>query len=210
MVGAAAQEPPAGLQWEQSTIAIETDGTAQPANVAYRFRNAGDKAVTILSATASCGCTVPAIEKSTYAPGESGSLPVSHKPKPGAGVHVYSISVQTDEGGGRTHVLTLQVTNNPRIALMPRVLNWAAGEERVPKQVNVRLRRDEPLKLAGAQAEPDVLDFKIVDGAQPETKTIVVTPKPDAGVVPGRVRVRVLADPPLPPSMDSMFFVILR
>ena len=208
-LSAFAQETVPGLEWEQKTIAIETDGS-QSANVVYRFRNTSDRPVNIISTTASCGCTVPVTNKTTYAPGESGELPVTHKPRPGAGVQVYSIGVQTDEGGGRTHSLSLQVTKNPKMALMPRVLNWAAGEERAPKQINVRLRDGEPLQLTGAQAEPDVLDVKISDGAQPGMKTIVVTPKPGTANVPGRVRVRLLTEPPLPPSMDNQFFVVLR
>lgn len=205
-----AQDPAAGLQWEQTRIEIETDGGTQPAKVTYRFRNTGDRPVNILSTTASCGCTVPETNKTTYAPGESGELPVMHKPKPGAGVHVYSIRVQTDEGGGSAHALTLQVTNKPRIAVMPRVLNWAAGEARAPKQINVRIRRDQPLRLTGLQAEPDVVEMQIADGAQPGTKTVTVTPKAGTAFVPGRVRVRLITEPPLPPSMDNQFFVVLR
>lgn len=209
-VSVRAEESAGGLQWEQTKIDIETDGGAQPVNAVYRFRNAGDRPVNILSATASCGCTVPTLNKTTYAPGESGELPVTHRPKPGAGVHVFTINVQTDEGGSRAHALTLQVTNNPRITVMPRVLNWAAGEERAPKQINVRMRPGEPLQLTGAQAEPDVVDLKIGDGAQPGMKTVVVTPKPGTALVPGRVRVRLLTEPPLPASMDNQFFVVLR
>jgi len=208
-VPAHAQEQASGLQWEQTKIEIEATGS-EPVKATYRFRNTSDRPVNIISTTASCGCTVPAPNKMSYAPGESGELPVAHNPKPGAGVHFYTIGVQTDEQGAHTHVLTLQVTNNPRIAVMPRVLNWAAGEERGPKPINVRLRPNEPLQLTGLQAEPDVLDMKIEDGAQPNLKTIVVTPKPGTGVVPGRVRVRVLTEPAMPPTMDNQFFVVLR
>ena len=209
-VSASAQDQPPGLQWEQTTIAIETDGLSAPTNVAYRFRNTSDRPVTIISTGASCGCTIPAPSKTTYAPGESGELPVAHKPKPGAGQHVYQINVQTDENGGRAHMLTLQVKNNPRIAVMPRVINWAAGEDRAAKSIDIRIRQGEALKVTGANAQPDVLDVTVTDAPDAGHQILHVTPKPGTTLVPGRVRVQLVTEPPLAPSMDTQFFAVLR
>ncbi|MEO8962701.1 MAG: DUF1573 domain-containing protein [Ginsengibacter sp.] len=51
-----------------------TDGEKVTYN--YRFRNTGDKALIISSATASCGCTVPEKPEEPINPGETGSLKV--------------------------------------------------------------------------------------------------------------------------------------
>ena len=91
VANAGAQATAPGLLWEQTTLSIETDGSAQTSNLTYRFRNTGDRPVTIFSTSASCGCTIPAPAKSVYAPGESGELPVAHKPKPGPGGRSYRI-----------------------------------------------------------------------------------------------------------------------
>lgn len=210
VVSSLAQEPLPGLEWEETTIRLETGGTPEPRDVTYRFRNTGEHPVTIRSVHSSCGCTVTKTDQTVYAPGESGILPVTHKPKPGPGLRTYRINVQTDEGVGRQHVLTLQVTNNPRLVLQPRVLNWAAGEDRVPKNIDIRLKKDDALKVTGARATPDVLDVAVTGGAAPEQQTLVVTPKPGTGVVPGRVRIQLITDPPLAPSMDTQFFAVLR
>ncbi len=42
----------------------------------YRFRNTGNKALIISSATASCGCTVPEKPEQPIKPGETGFLKV--------------------------------------------------------------------------------------------------------------------------------------
>lgn len=208
---AAAQMAAPGLEWEQTTLNIATESSATPVNATYRFRNTSDRPVTIVSANASCGCTVPTLNKTTYAPGESGELPVTHKPKPGAGIHTYQIHVQTDEAGGRMHTLVLQVTSNPRITLMPRVINWASGEARTPKNIDVRIKKDDVLRVTGAKAEPDVLDISISDAPEPGHQILVATPKPGTGsMVPGRVRVQLATEPPLPPTIDTQFFAVLR
>lgn len=204
-----AQEVAPGLQWDETTIKMETGGT-EAKNVTFRFRNTSDRPVTIRSINTSCGCTVGQPDKKVYAPGENGLLPVTHKPKPGPGVRAYRINVQTDEGGGREHILTLQVANNPRLTLQPRVINWAKDEPRVPKNIEVLLKTDDPLRVTGARAEPDVLDIAVNAGPVPGSQTLVVTPKPGPGAVPGRVRIQLLTEPPLPPSMDTQFYAVLR
>lgn len=203
-----AQEAVPGLKWDETTLKIDTDGGKEPKNVTFRFRNAGDRPVVIRSVTTSCGCTVTKTDKTEYAPGETGFLPVTHKPKPGSGLRNYRINVQTDEGGGRLHTLVLQVASNPRLVVLPRVVTWAQGEARTPKRIDVRLKKDDPLKFTGVRPDKEVLDIQIVEGAEPGQKTLVITPQAGAG--PGRVRVQLLTDPPLPPSMDSQFFAVLR
>lgn len=51
-----------------------TDG--ERITYSYRFRNTGNKALVISSATASCGCTVPEKPEEPVKPGETGSLKV--------------------------------------------------------------------------------------------------------------------------------------
>lgn len=205
-----AQESAPGLAWEQPVLDLQTEGGAEPLDTVFRFRNDSSNAVVIRSVNTSCGCTVGTPDKTQYAPGESGVLPVKHKPKPGPGVHTYRISVQTDEGGGREHILTLRVTNNPRLTVQPRVINWAKDEPRSPKNIIVIPRKDTGLKVTGARAEPDVLDIAVTDGPEPGKQTLAVTPKPGTGLVPGRVRVWLVTDPAMPPSMDTQFFAVLR
>ena len=207
---ARAQEMPPGLAWEQTVIRLETDGTIAAQEAVFRFRNEGAQPVVIRSVNTSCGCTVGAPDKTRYAPGESGTLPVKHKPKPGPGVRSYRVNVQTDEGGGREHVLTLQVTHHPRLTIQPRVINWAKDEPRSAKNVRILLRKDDVMKVTAAQAAPDVLDIAVHDGPGPGEQTLVITPRPGTAPVPGRVRIQLTTEPPLPPSMDTQFFAVLR
>jgi hypothetical protein len=208
LVTTQAQDIAPGLQWENTSLEIKTEGTA-PSDVIFRFRNTGTQPVVIQSVNTTCGCTVSQPAKKQYAPGESGVLPVTHKPRPGPGVRSYRINVQTNEGGGRLHTLILRVTNQPRFFINPRLIVWEKDEARGPKSLEVRIKKGEPSKLTGFQADKDVLDIRIEE-KEPGLLTLFIAPKPGVSVVPGRVRVQLLTEPALPPSMDTQFFVIFR
>lgn len=187
---------------------IENDGGTDVQHVDFGFRNGGDKPVTIRSVATSCGCTVTKSDKKVYGPGESGTLEVAHRPKAGFGLRNYHIIVRTDEAGGRTYELLLQVSNMPRIVVTPRVVTWERGEARKSKSVDVSLQKDETLKVVGAKADKDALDLRLVDGERQDCIVIEVTPRPNAA--PGRVRVDILTEPPMPHSMDARFFAVIR
>ena len=70
----------AGLVWDSAMVTIETQGSPETRTTEFRFRNDSDRPVRIRGVKSSCGCTVVKPEKDVYAPGESGVLPVSHKP----------------------------------------------------------------------------------------------------------------------------------
>ncbi|MFM8684816.1 MAG: DUF1573 domain-containing protein, partial [Chthoniobacterales bacterium] len=105
----------AGLVWDNTTVTIDTQGSPETRNTEFRFRNDGNQPVRIRGVKSSCGCTVVKPEKEVYAPGESGVLPVSHKPKSGSVPRRYRIAVSTDEAGGRVHDLSLVVLSEPRL-----------------------------------------------------------------------------------------------
>lgn len=49
----------------------------------FKFKNTGDVPLTIISATASCGCTIPNKPEEPILPGEIGELDVIFRPKEG-------------------------------------------------------------------------------------------------------------------------------
>ena len=97
----------AGLVWDDTTATIETHGSPETRRAEFRFRNDSDRPVRIRGVKSSCGCTVVKPEKDVYAPGESGILPISHKPKSGSVPRRYRITVSTDEEDGRNYDLAL-------------------------------------------------------------------------------------------------------
>ena len=67
-----------------------------PVSYDFEFTNTGGKPLLIVSAHASCGCTKPAYPKHPIAPGESGVIKVTYKPKNRPGTFDKVVSVTTN------------------------------------------------------------------------------------------------------------------
>ena len=203
--GALSATARAGLVWDSTTLTIETQGSPETQLAEFRFRNDSDQPVRIRGVKSSCGCTVVRPEKDVYAPGESGILPISHKPKSGSVPRRYRISVSTDESGGRVHDLSLVVLSEPRLMVEGRrMVIWEKGESRTPKEIVLRIKPGDALQLTGAAAESEIVTAELVGSG--DRRTLRITPKDGAT---GRVRIRLQSEPPLP-EMDATFFAVLR
>lgn len=62
-------------------------------NFTFNFKNTGTKDLFIISAKASCGCTIPAYSKEAVKPGDSGKIDVSFDSKGKSGMVSKTISV---------------------------------------------------------------------------------------------------------------------
>ena len=195
----------ADLVWESPTVTIETHGNPETRTAEFRFHNDSGQPVRIRSAKSSCGCTVVKPGQEVYAAGATGSLFVSHKPKSGSVPRRYRITVSTDESGGRVHELALVVLSEPRLSIEGRrMLVWEKGESRGPKEIVLRTKAGDALRLTGATAESDVVKAEL--GGSGDVRLLRVTPKEGAS---GRTRIFLQSEPPLP-EMDATFFAVLR
>ena len=205
LAGALAATSHAGLVWDSTTVTIDTQGSPETRLAEFRFRNDSDQPVRIRGVKTSCGCTVVKPEQEIYAPGASGVLRVSHKPKSGSVPRRYRISVSTDESGGRVYDLALVVLSEPRLTVEGRrMLVWEKGEGRTSKEIVLRTKPGDALRLTGAAAESDIVTAELTGSG--DARTLRITPK--NGAI-GRVRIRLQSDPPLP-EMDATFFAVLR
>jgi len=195
----------AGLVWDDTTATIETHGGPETRRAEFRFRNESDRPVRIRGVKSSCGCTVVKPEKDVYAPGESGILPISHKPKSGSVPRRYRITVSTDEEDGRNYDLALVVLSEPRLIVEGRrMLVWEKWEPRTPKEIALSTKPGNSLRLTGATTEGDMAAVELYGAG--ESRILRVTPKDGAT---GRLRIRLQSEPALP-EMDATFFAVLR
>ncbi|GHB92966.1 DUF1573 domain-containing protein [Cerasicoccus arenae] len=140
----------------------------------FPFTNKSDQTVTILSAKASCGCTVPKLAKTVYAPGESGEIVATFSFGQRTGLQQKTISVVTDSKPPQRTTLRLQVTIPQVISIKPRVLFWDLKDKSefeakdftvvVGEQVegNVRLAGDAPAGFKGSlEPKKDSSDYTL-------------------------------------------------
>ena len=74
---------------------IKEDGG--PVSYEFVFTNEGETPLVIISATASCGCTMPRYPKAPVAPGKSEKIRVTYLPKGRPGEFAKTVKVRTND-----------------------------------------------------------------------------------------------------------------
>lgn len=133
----AASHAAAGLTWPTTKI----EGTSKLGedyfSATFSFTNHGDKPVSILSVSTSCGCTTATAEKKIYAPGETGEIKARLDVRGRQGVQERTILVTTDDAPQSPTVLTLHVQVPELAEVTPRLLVWSRNSPSTPKEVTV-------------------------------------------------------------------------
>jgi hypothetical protein len=76
----------------------------------FLFTNTGDKPLVIISANASCGCTMPEFPKDPIKPGKTGKIKVTYNPSGRPGEFDKSVKIRYNSDGNKTARVTLKIT----------------------------------------------------------------------------------------------------
>ncbi|UCG47663.1 MAG: DUF1573 domain-containing protein [Phycisphaerales bacterium] len=88
--------------------------------VEFKFTNEGAGTLKITKVAAACACTVAALEKKEYPPGEGGSLKVTYGAGSAAGVSTKRLYVYTNDKANPKVALTVSARIVPRIVCEPK------------------------------------------------------------------------------------------
>lgn len=159
--------------------------------VVFKFRNTGGQPLIIEKINTGCGCTVAALDKNEYAPGESGEIKITYNPK-GHGKSSRNIQVLSNDPEQRSFSLTIGADVVPVVVASPTALQFgqvSIGSERsMTLQV---LSRDPGMKITSVESNGPEFDAKIlespvregfVDPNLPGFGAVQVTLKGDAPV----------------------------
>lgn len=78
----------------------------------YVFTNTTDVPVTVMSASASCGCTRPKYSNEPVLPGKTGVITVSFLPKGQKGYISKNVKVRYKAAGKKVRSITIKITGN--------------------------------------------------------------------------------------------------
>ncbi len=149
----------AGLRWEHTEQAAELSPAEESVRAEFTFTNAGSRPVSIISVTASCGCTKPVFPAEAIAPGAQGSISVGYTRN---GTQQTSrITVTTDESGREPYVLTWRITAHEWVEITPRLLLWTPAEGARTKSFQVKLHPDSKAKLLDVTGADDSLQVTL-------------------------------------------------
>ncbi len=155
---------------------ISDEGTVEHT---FTFTNNGTGTLYISNIKGSCSCTVPALTKTEYAPGESGEVRVIFTPKKRAGLQVQTVTITSNDAETPSMILNIKAYVRPEIVIEPTIGHF--GE--VPKDKYAQLTltitgRKADFEVLGATvSEPDMFDLKI--GETEEVEIPLTADDPD-------------------------------
>ena len=97
------------IEWIDSTRDYGKINEGQKLNVAFRFKNTGDKPLIIRNVQAGCGCTTPERLKEPVAPGKEGTILATFNSKDRMGHNSKDIYVEANTKGTQNHKVHFEV-----------------------------------------------------------------------------------------------------
>ncbi len=166
----------------------------EPATVEFKFRNVGPGPLTITRVQASCGCTVPELDKTVYEPNEYGTITARFDPKGLQGVVSRSVQVFTDSTLTPSATITVKSFVKPVVLAVPKdILNFETvgkGEPAV-RELRVFGRIPDFEVTRASTTDPLLYDVEVIKKGESEVLdemlpeyVVRVTLKP--GATPGQ------------------------
>lgn len=137
------------LDWDRETQSFEAEFEQESITATYPFANTSDQTVTIVDTKATCGCTVPSLDKKTYAPGESGELTAIFTIGSRQGKQRKLITVTTESADGEkaSYELKLEVDIPVPVTFQPRVRFWKMQDAAETQEILVTFHERMPMSL---------------------------------------------------------------
>jgi hypothetical protein len=161
-------------------------------NTEFKFTNTGSADLEITNTRGSCGCTVPALTKKTFKPGESDIIKVSFNPHGKRGPQHTTVTVQTNDPANPTTTLSLKSNVRPLIVIDPNIIQLGEIErgQTIVKNVSIA-SRDKNVKPEGLASESPRVSMKMGEasemnweGGKATNYPVELTIKPDQGLGP--------------------------
>lgn len=130
----------------------------------FKFTNKGNMTLNIVDMHATCGCTLPNMDKKEYQPGESGEINVKYNPRHKRGVQNQTVTITTNDPVNQRIMLTIQADVQPEIAIDPTIAQTGVvhkAEER-KLTVTVTMRDPEGQITDITSSEPEKVPMKII------------------------------------------------
>ena len=136
----------------------------------FEFTNKGSGTLYISNVKGSCSCTVPALSKNEYAPGESGEVRVIFNPKSKAGPQHQIISVNSNDADVPLMQLNIAAYVRPEIVVEPRVGHFGEVPKDTEKTIEILVTgRNPDFSVEGIECS-DPENFDVVFGETVEVK----------------------------------------
>jgi uncharacterized protein DUF1573 len=160
-------------QLEQSFKAKPLEGSVV---AKYRFTNTGTGSVKIEKVQTSCGCTTANLNKTEYAPGESGEIEAKFTIGGRIGKQEKAILVTTSDSREKPIQLKLLVDIEDQIQIQPELVLWRVGEQADPKKIEITVAEDASVKIVSVLSDNPSIKAELSEVKPGKKYEIQLTP----------------------------------
>lgn len=112
-------------------------GSTPLLHFAFKFQNIGKSTIKITKVDTSCSCTIPKLEKISYAPNETGEINGVFNIRDRQGLQEKEIFVYTDDISQPQIKLTLKIKILNPIQIKPRLVYWEKNTQIEAKEITL-------------------------------------------------------------------------
>jgi hypothetical protein len=127
----------AALAWDSRTVSITAKSEDQEVSAMFHFRNTGTTSVAITKVHPGCGCTTTELAKSTYAPGEEGTLKAIFTIGEREGSEEKHFEVTTSDSPTAPVMLVMRIDILKPLTRTPQLLLWRQNTEITEKAITI-------------------------------------------------------------------------
>lgn len=126
----------AALTWLSTTFEGATQPLQKTLDVAFSFKNTGDRPVTIRHVQTNCDCLVAGADRQIYQPGEAGVVTARFAVGDRVGTYERGIAVATDDGSPAQH-LRVRIEVPEPATVSPATREWSIAGGTAEQTVDV-------------------------------------------------------------------------
>lgn len=163
------------LQWSTQHVGHDARASETEFLAEFPFVNGGSTAVHLQPPQASCGCTAPKLDRTTYDPGESGVVRATFRFGGRSGVRHTTVTIRSDDPKQPTATLTIEVRIPDLFRCSEREVAWD-NQSREPRKVTLTAEGTEPvlLSVSGTANKNFAAELAMVEAGR--VYTLTVTP----------------------------------
>ena len=166
----------AQLKWDTEKVALTCATIDGSADAKFGFVNSGASTVIIDTVKASCGCLVPTLAKTSFAPAERGEIVAQYTFGDRRGSYDYTIDVGI-RGQKKPITLRLAASIRDLMRITPALLEWANGEANTPKTISIQIEPNQGVSIGNVIPAKPNMSVKLESIVEGKEYRLTVIPK---------------------------------
>lgn len=166
----------AAIEWENTEVTLAAKPTDKSVSGTFKFKNTGANPVTIQAVKPTCGCTTTELTKTTYNPGESGSIVAHFNIGSRVGEQAKEILVATDDKTARPKVLIFHINIDDPLTVTGASMKWESAGSPTPQQFKIEVHQGYEIHIADVRTSNKSFTAKLTTVKEGSDYVIDVMP----------------------------------